>query len=167
MRKQADVFDLFKETTDKLGGNGAILMAGDPPNPMTIGWGTLGIIWGIPVFQVYVRPTRHTFSLMEKSEDFSVSFLSESYNQALNICGTRSGRDTDKLALCGFRPVDGNLIRTPFIGESLFHYECRIVHKHRLDPEALDGRIIKRYYPKRDFHMVYYGEILGLFTNSE
>ena len=59
MRKQAGIFDLFKETTDQLDGDGAVLLAGTPPNPMTIGWGTLGIIWGKPVFQVYVRPSRY------------------------------------------------------------------------------------------------------------
>jgi flavin reductase (DIM6/NTAB) family NADH-FMN oxidoreductase RutF len=80
------------------------------------------------------------------------------------VCGTRSGRDTDKLLACGFHTEKGILIRSPYIRESIFHYECRIIHKHRLDPETLDRKIMKRYYPQKDYHMVYYGEILGTFV---
>jgi flavin reductase (DIM6/NTAB) family NADH-FMN oxidoreductase RutF len=166
MRKQTGNFDLFRETTEKLSGDGALLVAGTTPNPMTIGWGTLGVIWGIPVFQVYVRPNRFTFGLMEAASEFSICFFSDRYAKELAICGTRSGRDIDKIASCSFSLEKGILISTPHIRESLFHYECRIIHKHRLDPDTLDKRIIKRYYPKRDFHMVYYGEILGTFRSE-
>ena len=167
MRTQIKPFELFRETTEKLSGDGALLVAGTPPNPMTIGWGTLGIIWGIPVMQVLVRPTRFTFGLMEQTADFSVCFFQEKYAKELAICGTRSGRDTDKLATCGFRLEKGILIRTPHILEAAFHYECRIIHKHRIDPATLDPKIIKRYYPKKDFHMVYYGEVVGTFINEQ
>ena len=166
MHKQTGIFDLFKETTDQLDGDGALLIAGQPPNPMTIGWGTMGIIWGMPVMQVYVRPTRYTYGLMEAATEFSVCFLPKEQGRELAICGTQSGRDTDKMAMCGFRAEKGILIRTPFIQGSSFHYECRIVHKHPLDPETLDRKVIRRYYPKKDFHMVYYGEILGTFVNE-
>lgn len=167
MRKQAGIFDLFKETTDQLDGDGALLLAGTPPNPMTIGWGTLGIIWGKPVFQVYVRPTRYTFELMERSAEFTVNFFSGEYAKALAMCGSRSGRDTDKMFMSGLHAERGILIRSSYIHESLFHYECRIIHKHLVDPETLDRKIIKRYYPKKDFHMVYYGEIIGTFISEE
>ena len=167
MRKQTGNFDLYQETVEQLSGDGALLVAGDPPNPMTIGWGTIGILWGMPVMQVYVRPTRYTFGLMERGTDFSVCFFSGTYAKELAICGTQSGRDTDKLAACGFRVEKGILVKTPHIMESRFHYECRIIHKHRLDPETLDNKIIRRYYPKKDFHMVYYGEILGTFSNEQ
>jgi flavin reductase (DIM6/NTAB) family NADH-FMN oxidoreductase RutF len=167
MRKQRGNFDLFKETTDKLNGDGALLVGGYPPNPMTIGWGTLGVIWGMPVLQVYVRPTRYTFELMERSTEFSVCFFTDKYSKELAICGTQSGQDTDKIIRCGFRLEPGIVIKAPYIRESLFHYECRIIHKHRLDPDTLDKKIIKRYYPKKDFHMVYYGEIMGMFGNEQ
>jgi flavin reductase (DIM6/NTAB) family NADH-FMN oxidoreductase RutF len=130
---------------------------------MTIGWATLGPIWGRDIFQVYVRPTRYTFGLMEKAEDFTVCFLPSKFRKELAICGTRSGKTVDKSEICGFTLKPGISVSAPYVQESLFHYECRIVHKHRLDPETLSPGIIKKYYPGRDFHMVYYGEILGLY----
>jgi len=157
------IFDVIHETLDKLGDGGALLIAGNPPNPMTIGWATLGIIWNKPILTVYVRPTRFTFHLMEKSMDFTVCILPESCKKQLAFCGTKSGRDVNKIEQCGFTMEQGLLVKTPYIAESMIHYECRIVHKHMLDHSTLDQKIISRFYPLKDFHMVYYGEILGVF----
>ena len=163
MRKEIGTFDVYHETLDKLNGDGIILLAGNPPNPMTIGWGTLGEIWHMPVFTVLVRPTRFTYTLMEESKTFSVCVLSSQYIKELAICGSNSGRDMDKIKNCGFTLEKGIRIDTSYIAESEFHYECRIVHKHRLVASNLDTAIDTRFYPKRDYHMVYYGEILGIY----
>ncbi len=165
--KAAGPFDMYHETIGKLAGNGIILLAGDPPNPMTIGWGTLGEIWHMPIFTVLVRPTRFTFGLMEKARDFTVCVLPEGYKKHLAICGSKSGRDMDKIKVCGFTLGQSANVGTPFITQSAFHYECRIVHKHRLDPSVLDKAIDHKYYQTKDWHMVYYGEIMGTFVNSE
>jgi hypothetical protein len=55
MRKQVELSDVLNETLDKLDGNGILLVAGNPPNPMTIGWGTIGHIWSKQVINVMVR----------------------------------------------------------------------------------------------------------------
>ena len=166
MRRETDFFDVFRETLDKLDGDGILLVAGDPPNPMTIGWGTLGHIWHKQVMTVMVRPTRHTFNLMENVKDFTVCVLPDHMEKELSLCGNRSGRDTDKVSLCGFEMERGLKADAFFISGSVIHFECRIVHKHRLDPATLDPAIIKRYYPLMDFHMVYYGEILGVYRDA-
>jgi len=167
MIKAVGPFDVYHETIGKLAGNGIILLAGDPPNPMTIGWGTIGEIWHMPIFTVLVRPTRYTFGLMEKAKDFTVCVLSDSFKKHLAICGTKSGLTMDKLKVCGFKLEKSEYITTPYIGQSEIHYECRIVHKHRLDPAVLDPAINEKYYQTRDWHMVYYGEIMGTFADSE
>lgn len=166
MKKEAELQEVFKETLEKLQGNGILLVAGNPPNPMTIGWATFGYIWNRPVMTVMVRPVRHTFSLMESSRDFSVCVLSDQYRKALNLCGTKSGRDVNKLELSGLHIEKCHKIDSFFISESTIHIECRIIHKHFLDPGNLDPSIEKRHYPKKDFHMVYYGEIVGIYKES-
>jgi flavin reductase (DIM6/NTAB) family NADH-FMN oxidoreductase RutF len=163
MRKEVELFDVFKETLDKLDGEGILLVAGDPPNLMTIGWGTIGHIWHKQIMTVLVRPVRHTFKLMESVQDFSVCVLSEQYRKQLSICGTKSGRDLNKVDACNFNMEPCIKVQSFYMEESVIHFECRIVHKHFLDPLTLDPKIIKRYYPQRDFHMVYYGEILGVY----
>jgi flavin reductase (DIM6/NTAB) family NADH-FMN oxidoreductase RutF len=167
MRKQIGNFDLFKETVDKLDGDGALLMASTYLNTMTIGWGTLGVIWGRPVFLVMVRQSRYSWGLMEKSELFSVSFFSEAYGRELEYCGTKSGRKVNKLEDCKFHASDGIISPSLYIEESDFHYECRIIHKTPVDPASLNPDLMKRYYhPGNDYHTVYYGEILGTFLKE-
>lgn len=166
MRKEVELFDVYHEMLDKLDGNGILLVAGDPPNPMTIGWGTLGHIWNKQIMTVLVRPVRHTFNLMESVKDFSVCVLPDQFRKELNICGTKSGLDTEKISVCKFNIEKCSKAESFFITEATIHFECRIVHKHFLDSANLDPAIIKRYYPLKDFHMVYYGEILGVFKKS-
>ncbi|MFZ4523813.1 MAG: flavin reductase family protein [Bacteroidales bacterium] len=165
MRKEVQLFDVFQETLDKLDGNGILLVAGDPPNPMTIGWGTIGHIWNKQIFTILVRPVRHTFNLMESAKEFSVCILPEQFRKELGFCGTRSGRDVNKAESCQFTMERCSRVDSFFIAESAFHFECRIVHKHRLDASTLDPQIIKRYYPLEDYHMVYYGEIVGIYRD--
>ncbi len=167
MRKEIGTFDAFEVTMDKMQGHGILLVAGVPPNPMTIGWGSLGYIWNRPVFQVLVRPTRYTFGLMEDSQAFTVNILPDEYKKQIGICGTRSGQDINKVEACGFKMTKGESTTAFYIQESAIHYECRIIHKHRLEPGTLDLAIIEKYYPIRDFHMVYYGEIVGVFSNAQ
>lgn len=167
MRREIGSFEAFEETMEKMRSDGILLVAGYPPNPMTIGWGTLGTVWSRPVFQVLVRPTRYTFGLMEDSQAFTVNILSNDYQKEILLCGTRSGQDLDKAASCGFTMVKGETTTVFYIQQSTLHYECRIIHKHLLDASALDLAIIETYYPLRDFHMVYYGEIVGVYRNEE
>ena len=166
MREKVDLFDVFQETLDKLDGNGILLVAGDPPNPMTIGWATIGHIWGKQIITVLVRPGRYTFGLMEQVKDFSICVLPEQFRKELSICGTKSGRDILKTEICNFKIEKGFVTDSFYLADSTIHFECRIVHKHWLNRETLEPAIVKRYYPKKDFHKVYYGEIAGIYKNE-
>src|SRR5664280_2761340 len=77
MREPTEIASVFKETMEKMKGPGVILLAGDPPNPMTIGWGTIGYIWGKWILTVLVRPSRFTFQLMESADEFTVNLMSD------------------------------------------------------------------------------------------
>jgi flavin reductase (DIM6/NTAB) family NADH-FMN oxidoreductase RutF len=167
MRKEVNVKSVFGETLEMMKGKGVILLAGDPSNPMTIGWGTIGFIWGKLIFTVMVRPSRFTYSRMESSCEFTVNLLTDAFARQLSLCGTKSGRDVDKIAKCGFRLEKGIHVKTPYIRESFIHFECRIIHKHDLLAETLETGILKKYYPQKDLHRVYYGEIVGVFKEAD
>ena len=164
MRKEVEICSVFCETLSRMKGEGVILLAGDPSNPMTIGWGTIGYIWGKWIFTVMVRPSRFTWSLMENSTEFTVNILGDEFTEQLSLCGTRSGRNVNKTEPCGFTLDNGIRVKTKYIRESFIHYECRILQKNTLIPGTMAPDIIRKYYPAQDFHTVYYGEILGIFS---
>lgn len=135
------------------------VQAGDKVNVMTIGWASLGFLWGRPVMTVMVRKTRYTFGIIEKAAAFTVSVPSGDLRRELDICGTQSGRKVDKLKLCGLELFPGEKVKTPVIGVPGTHFECRIVYKSALDPAALIDSY-KHLYPEKDFHSLYFGEIV-------
>jgi len=166
MKKQIGVFDAVDRTLERLnensGGDGLLLVAGENGNPMAIGWATIGIIWGLPILTVLVRPSRYTFALIEKSGEFSVNVLAPDYGEQILHCGTHSGRDGDKVSACGFSLEQGKEIAIPHLREAEIVYECRTVHKNNVINASLDPSIVKHYYPQGDYHSVYYGEILDV-----
>jgi flavin reductase (DIM6/NTAB) family NADH-FMN oxidoreductase RutF len=163
-------FDYLNKTLSVMGKIGLLLVSAksnEKPNAMTIGWGTIGIIWGKPIFSVLVRPSRYTYDLMEQSEDFTVNVPTEDMRGAVNFCGTKSGRDYDKFKENGLIVLPSKTIKTPAIEQSAIHYECKIVHKNNVIKEKLDGMIISSAYKSGDFHTIYYGEILGVYASLD
>lgn len=151
-------------TYEKLAKPGLILMAGsDKPNPMTIGWATIGIIWGKPIFTVLVRPSRHTDSFLKKEGEFSVNVPINGMEKQVAVCGTKSGRDMDKIKECGFELTAGRHIEVPNIAQAQLVYECKTVQTNAVMKETFTEDIMGHYYPDGDFHHVYYGEILALY----
>lgn len=166
---EVDYRDVFARTVDALAGNGALLVATSEdgrPNAMTIGWGTIGSVWARPVFVVLVRPSRYTYSLMEQSADFTVNVLPTEMAEALAFCGEASGRRHDKFAERGLVAVASRKVKAPVIEQAVIQYECRTIQKTDLVPSALDAGILRRFYPKGDFHRVYFGEIVAVHAEE-
>jgi len=166
-KKEIATFEELQETLNRLNNPGALLVAGkEKSNPMTIGWGSVGIIWGRPIFAVLVRPSRFTHGLMESWPEFTVNIPSLEMDKIVNFCGTKSGRDVDKIAECKLTLEPGHKIEIPSLAECPIHYECRIVHKNNVILSELINEITSEFYPSGDFHTVYFGEILGVYRNK-
>ena len=165
MATEIGTYDIMRESVDGLGNGGLLLVSGRKANPMTIGWGVIGQIWGRPMFQVLVRPSRHSFSLLEELGEFTVCVPTSDQKKELALCGTKSGRDLDKIQACGFSVTASAHISVPFITECSAHYECRVVHVNDLVNATLAPELIERSYPAGDFHRVYYGQILGVYQH--
>ena len=130
----------------------------DAWNTMTASWGGLGILWHKPVAFIFVRPTRHTWRFLERHDRFTLSFFTEEHRPALELCGTKSGRDTDKAAATGLRPVAGES-GAVYFDQARLVLDCRKLYFQDLDPaHFLDPGIIANY-PKSDFHRMYVGEV--------
>lgn len=139
----------------------------DKVNPMTISWGSVGYEWGKPMVTVLVRHSRFTHDIIEKSGEFTVSIpIKEDFKKALSICGSKSGRDVNKLELANLTTVDGRKINTPVIAGCDMYYECRIVYKHEMSAALLSEDILKTSYADGDFHTIYYGEIVDCYQGE-
>lgn len=166
-RKKVEKLSYVK-TTNKLMRDGGLLLVtdgkGDKPNAMTIGWGLIGTMWRQPFFCVAVRFSRYTFELIEKSEEFTVCLPAKDMENVLEICGTKSGRDIDKFKELKLTAKKGISIEAPYIEECPVHYECKVAFKVEVKPGKLERELEKDVYPKGDYHVLYFGQILGVYT---
>ena len=139
-------------------------------NTMTIGWGTLGYMWNRPVMMVPVRYSRYTHNLIHEAQSFTVCVpINKDLKKALALCGTKSGRDMDKISASGLTlsAPQSSEIETPVIAECELHIECKIVYKQAMTLELLDEQIISKHYSSGDEHVLYYGEIVAAYYTGE
>lgn len=135
-------------------------------NTMTIGWATIGFVWKKEVFMVAVRDSRYTFELIEKSEDFTVTIPTDtSHKDAVIFCGTKSGRDYDKFQECKLQTMTSKTVNSPVIDIPGVHYECKIIYKSPMDSSLIDEKLDK-LYPAKDYHTLYFGEILACYQTT-
>ncbi len=130
-------------------------------NTMTASWGALGELWFKPVAFCFVRPHRYTFEFMERNSSFTLSFYSDRERDALQILGSKSGRDSDKVKESGLTPVfaDG----FTWFAEARLVLQCRKLYSQDLQGEKfLEPKIERECYPQRDFHRMYVGEVLNV-----
>ena len=134
-------------------------------NTMTASWGGLGVLWNLPVAFCFIRPQRYTYTLTEQAERFSLSFLPEQYRAALRLCGSKSGRDTDKFAAAGLTAAE--LDGTPFVGEARLVLFCRKLYADDLDAAKFLDSTLLAHYKEQDFHRMYICAIEAIYEKDE
>ncbi|MFO7657438.1 MAG: flavin reductase family protein [Bacteroidales bacterium] len=166
---KTDVKALTDNVFGLIGSDWMLITAGSAGsfNTMTASWGTLGILWNKPVAICFVRPHRYTFEFIEKSGYFTLSFFDETYRGVLNICGSKSGRDIDKVKETGLSPLvtDNGVIgyeQARMILECRKLYADFLKHDHFVIPE-----IALKNYPSNDFHKFYIGEIVNCYLKHQ
>jgi flavin reductase (DIM6/NTAB) family NADH-FMN oxidoreductase RutF len=131
-------------------------------NTMTVAWGSFGLMWNKPFVQVVVRPVRYTYEYIEKYQTFTLSAFSKEYTDALNLLGTKSGRDGDKIAEAGLTPVASHGIPAPGFAEAELLIECRKIYWDDFEPRHFLDCTIDDNYPQKDYHRIYFGEIVNI-----
>jgi flavin reductase (DIM6/NTAB) family NADH-FMN oxidoreductase RutF len=131
-------------------------------NTMTVGWGSLGVMWKKPMAMVVVRPSRYTYELMEKYDTFTLSVLPKEYRAALQLCGTKSGRDLDKIKAAGLTAIPSSAIAAPGFDEAGLIIECRAMYKTPFTPDQFLDPQIMASYPEKNFHLMTFGEIVAI-----
>jgi flavin reductase (DIM6/NTAB) family NADH-FMN oxidoreductase RutF len=150
-------------------GGGAFIVAVDAngkANPMTIGWGQVGVVWSRPMFTAYIRVSRYTYECLQSSDTFTINVPRPGeLKEQLIFCGTKSGRDVDKAAECGLTMVRGKAVDTPIVDECALHFECRIVARTQQERSDFDSdEVLGEFYANGDHHLIVLGEIVAAYA---
>ena len=121
--------------------------------------------------EIFSRQRRFTRELIDRTGEFTICVpYGENYSaqvkKALGICGSKSGRDTDKIAESKLTLVDAEEVRAPAIKEFPLTLECRVVFQEVQQVKKISSKFAK-FYPVKDettdAHIAYYGEILKAY----
>ncbi len=127
-------------------------------NPMTASWGGVGTLWGRDVCTLYIRPQRHTFAFSEGGTKMSLCFFGDAHKDVLRICGTKSGRDIDKVKTCGLTPVktrEGYV----YFAEATDVLLVKKLYAQDIEEGCFIDVDMLKWYDKKDYHRMYICEI--------
>lgn len=157
--KEIDIREVKENLVHLLADEWALVTAGrgDELGTMTVSWGGIGELWGKDMATIYIRPQRYTKNFLDENSYFTLSFYPEQYKDALRLCGTKSGREIDKVAATGLTPCYYE--NAPYFEEAKLVLVCRKVAVSAFDPSQFLDSGIMQNYQQNDFHAIYYGAI--------
>jgi flavin reductase (DIM6/NTAB) family NADH-FMN oxidoreductase RutF len=162
---KVDINSLQFNPCIEIGRNWMLITGGSPDawNTMTASWGGMGHLWNKDVCFIFVRRNRHTWKFIQEGELFALSFFDASWKKALAYCGSVSGRDVDKTVETGLQPLalPGGSVA---FRQARFVVECRKLYTGQIAPEGFLDPSVLDFYPEKQWHDMYVGEIIGLFS---
>ncbi|MCD8167665.1 MAG: DUF4468 domain-containing protein [Bacteroides sp.] len=167
-----DLSGFRQVTPDKIPGNvikmisedWMLITAGDDTrfNMMTASWGGLGQLYGKPVAFCFINPARYTYQLMEKGDTYTLTFYTEAYRDVLQLAGTTSGRDGDKVKASGLTPITTPSGSKAF-AEAWMVIECRKLIGQSFTLESIVDETVKEKQMGQPLHKMYIGKIIGVW----
>ena len=132
--KKIDVKSLQDNVFSLIGDRWMLSTAGTAErcNTMTASWGGLGVLWGAPAATIYLRPQRYTKEFVDREEYFTLAFFGEEQRK----CGA------------------------PYFEEAELVLVCRKRYAQEMDPQAIPQDAKDRFYPEKDYHTMYIGEVV-------
>ena len=158
----------FDQSTFKLIGKDWMLITAEKDgkaNTMTASWGGLGIMWGLDVAYIVLRPQRFTKEFVDGSDTFSLTFFDESMRKALGYLGTASGRDENKIEKSNLTVLHEG--QTPYFEEAKVALFCKKLYAQEFKPEHFIAQELnEKWYPDSDHHTLYIAEVTKILIKS-
>ncbi len=132
-------------------------------NTMTASWGGFGTAWGKPVAFMLIRDSRYTFEFLQKDSVYTLSFFDKKYHETMQMLGTKSGRDTNKIEESGLTPLKMPSGAMSF-KEASTVIECRKLLSQPIDTTKIASSDVKHWYREEPgVHNLFFGEIIGVW----
>lgn len=168
--KQISIQQLNENFIESIGKEWMLVTAGNSGkfNTMTASWGGIGYLWNKPVVFVFIRPERYTFEFIESHPDFTLSFLGKENQGIHKVTGFKSGREIDKIAATGLKPLvteNGNVA----FEQSRLTLECKKLYSDDMKTASfLAPELIDRWYGESqgNLHRIYVAEIIDAWVKE-
>lgn len=159
--------EIEKSPFDIIGKDWLLLTAGNEEsmNTMTVSWGGVGILWNKNVVFTFIRPQRYTLEFVDREEYFTLSGFGGDFKKELSFCGSKSGRDVDKVAETGLTPVFGE--SAPYFEQAKIVLVCKKLYKQDFTPDSfIEKELDEANYAAKDYHKMFIGEIVKVLVKE-
>ena len=106
------------------------------PNIITLSW-TANVCSKPPMVVVGIRPSRHSYKLVNDAGDFVLNIPSSDMLNVVEFAGSKSGRDYDKFEHLGLTAMPSKTISSPMIEECPVNIECKVTQSMNLGSHDL------------------------------
>ncbi|MBY9005074.1 MAG: flavin reductase family protein [Candidatus Lokiarchaeota archaeon] len=120
----------------------------DNANLITLAW-VARVVSEPPVMSVSIRPSRHSFTLIEKLGEFVINIPNSDLIREMDYCGTRTGRKTNKWEDLNLTKQKGEKVSVPLIKEFPMNIECKVTKRVEYGS-----------------HMIYLGEVITVHVEE-
>jgi flavin reductase (DIM6/NTAB) family NADH-FMN oxidoreductase RutF len=118
-------------------------------NPVTLGW-TMIVSGQPPMMAIAVAAKHYSIETVRHSKCFTIAYPSFEMADAALFFGSKSGRDTDKLAEFDCKTEPAKVIDSVLLADAVANFECT------LESETLAGD-----------HIIFVGKIVCSHVNTE
>ncbi len=141
--------------------HGCFVVSGDKPNVMTASWGLFGVMWGKKIAVVPIRDSRFTNGIVEKTKELTLCVpFGDKFKAELLYCGTKSGRDVDKVKELNLKISPAKKVNTFVIDGCDKYYECKVLQTLNFNGQEISDFVKSAYGENPDYHNFYFAEIV-------
>jgi len=125
------------------------------PNIMVAGW-FVPLSGEPPLVGIALAEQRYSLQLILETKEFVIALPSEDMAQEVLVCGTKSGRDIDKLRETNLNRLPARKVKVPLIDGCVVNFECRLVEDLPVgDHVLLVGEILTAHISEQDKRRLY------------
>lgn len=97
-----------------------------------------------PMMAFAVHRTKYSYELFQQASECVLAVPGESLVRETLLCGSRSGRELDKVDACGLELVESREIAVPGLAAAIANVEMRIAQRHDSgDCQIVVGEILR------------------------
>ncbi len=124
------------------------------PNIVTLAW-CCPLSADPPLVGISLTKKRYSYQLISETKEFVINIPPYELADAAMVCGTRSGRNTDKFKEAGLTQENSGKVKPPRIRECYAHLECKLVNGVETgDHILMIGEVLKAH-KKKDMPALY------------
>ena len=178
LQKERAEFDFVTVTPEEfnenifnlVGKDWTVITAGEEPNSMVASWGGVGIMFNKPVTWCFLRANRYTLEKIKETCFYTMCYFPEQHKGDIMPFGTKSGRNTDKMAQTKLTPML-TPAGAPAYEEAKIIIECKLIAAPTVSKDEFytqEGKDFLQggYDEARDWHKLVYGEITKIYIKK-